>query len=164
MQPNGGTPIVGATIGFAATLTIAFIGPIVLAIAIWLLFRSWPQIRAGIERGLEDYATRGFTLSIGEWKTDVNAVGVPLIPADGSPIIGPAWIFVINAATLSVNAVASSKTYGDSDPSFSATLSGFRFSDTAGTSGSGTVASTSQSAPITSALPDRHAAAPASRP
>ena len=47
----------------------------------------WPQIRAGIERGLEDYANRGFTLSIGEWKADVNAVGVPLIPADGSPII-----------------------------------------------------------------------------
>jgi DNA-binding IclR family transcriptional regulator len=47
----------------------------------------WPQIRVGIERGLEDYATRGFTMSIGEWKADVNAVGVPLVPADGSPII-----------------------------------------------------------------------------
>ena len=47
----------------------------------------WPQIRAGIERGLDDYATRGFTMSIGEWKSDVNAVGVPLIPADGSPIV-----------------------------------------------------------------------------
>jgi DNA-binding IclR family transcriptional regulator len=47
----------------------------------------WPRIRAGIERGLADYARRGFTLSIGEWKSDVNAVGVPLIPADGSPIV-----------------------------------------------------------------------------
>ena len=47
----------------------------------------WPQIRSGIERGLDDYARRGFTLSIGEWKSDVNAVGVPLIPSDGSPII-----------------------------------------------------------------------------
>jgi DNA-binding IclR family transcriptional regulator len=47
----------------------------------------WPQIRAGIERGLEDYARRGFTLSIGEWKADVNAVGVPMIPADGSSIL-----------------------------------------------------------------------------
>jgi DNA-binding IclR family transcriptional regulator len=47
----------------------------------------WPQIRAGIERGMDDYARRGFTLSIGEWKADVNGVGVPLIPADGSPIL-----------------------------------------------------------------------------
>jgi len=47
----------------------------------------WPQIRAGIERGLEDYAKRGFTISIGEWKADVNAVGVPMIPSDGSQIL-----------------------------------------------------------------------------
>lgn len=47
----------------------------------------WPQIRAGIERGIDDYQTRGFTMSVGEWKSDVNAVGVPLIPADGSPIV-----------------------------------------------------------------------------
>jgi DNA-binding IclR family transcriptional regulator len=57
----------------------------------------WPEIRAGIEQGLEDYARRGFTISIGEWEKDVNAVGVPLIPADGSPILafncgGPSFL------------------------------------------------------------------------
>jgi DNA-binding IclR family transcriptional regulator len=28
----------------------------------------------------------GFTLSVGEWQTDVTAVGVPLVPADGTGI------------------------------------------------------------------------------
>ena len=45
------------------------------------------RLRAGIERGIEDYASRGFTMSIGEWKSDVNGVGVPMIPSDGSPIM-----------------------------------------------------------------------------
>jgi hypothetical protein len=42
--------------------------------------------------------------------------------------------FTINKAVLSVNAVASSKTYGASDPSFTNTFSGFQFSDNAGNS------------------------------
>ena len=41
-------------------------------------------MRAGIERAIEDVATRGFTLSLGEWERDINAVGVPLIAPDGS--------------------------------------------------------------------------------
>lgn len=44
----------------------------------------WDRVRAGIERGIEDFRTRGFTLSIGDWQRDVRAVGVPLVPADGS--------------------------------------------------------------------------------
>jgi DNA-binding IclR family transcriptional regulator len=57
----------------------------------------WPKVRAGIERAIEDVATRGFTLSVGEWQKDVNAVGAPLVPPDGSPIIavncgGPAYL------------------------------------------------------------------------
>ncbi|MBI1773732.1 MAG: IclR family transcriptional regulator [Proteobacteria bacterium] len=47
----------------------------------------WPAIRAGIEQAVEDLRRRGFTTSIGEWQADVNAVGVPLVPADGSPIV-----------------------------------------------------------------------------
>jgi hypothetical protein len=38
--------------------------------------------------------------------------------------------FTINKATLNVNAVANSKTYGDDDPSFAYTLSGFKFGQT----------------------------------
>jgi DNA-binding IclR family transcriptional regulator len=46
--------------------------------------KRWPQVRAGIERAISDVAERGFTLSIGEWERDINAVGVPLIASDGS--------------------------------------------------------------------------------
>jgi DNA-binding IclR family transcriptional regulator len=48
---------------------------------------QWPSIRAGIEQALEEYRTHGFTLSVGEWTSDVNAVGVALIPPDGSQIL-----------------------------------------------------------------------------
>jgi DNA-binding IclR family transcriptional regulator len=48
--------------------------------------KQWPKVRVGIERAQKDLANRGFTLSVGEWQTDVTAVGVPLIPADGSGI------------------------------------------------------------------------------
>lgn len=44
---------------------------------------QWNKVRAGIERGIEDYRSRGFTLSVGDWQRDVSAVGVPLIPPDG---------------------------------------------------------------------------------
>ena len=48
--------------------------------------KRWPKLRLGIELARKDFARRGFTLSVGEWQTDVTAVGVPLIPADGSGI------------------------------------------------------------------------------
>jgi DNA-binding IclR family transcriptional regulator len=48
-------------------------------------------------------ATRGFTVSVGEWQPDVSAVGVPLIPGDGPGVFafncgGPA--FQINKERL----------------------------------------------------------------
>jgi DNA-binding IclR family transcriptional regulator len=46
--------------------------------------KRWPQVRAGIERAVADLATRGFTLSVGEWEHDINAVGVPVMAPDGS--------------------------------------------------------------------------------
>jgi DNA-binding IclR family transcriptional regulator len=57
----------------------------------------WPELRARIERAIEEYATRGFTTAIGEWQKDVNAVGVALAPSDGSPILafncgGPSFL------------------------------------------------------------------------
>jgi DNA-binding IclR family transcriptional regulator len=48
--------------------------------------KRWPKLRLGIERARKDFTSRGFTLSVGEWQTDVTAVGVPLVPADGSGI------------------------------------------------------------------------------
>jgi DNA-binding IclR family transcriptional regulator len=47
----------------------------------------WPKVRAGIEKATKDFAARGFTLSMGDWQPDVFAVGVPLIPADGSSAV-----------------------------------------------------------------------------
>ncbi len=48
---------------------------------------GWPRIRAGIEKAVEDCRARGFVTSIGDWQRDVNSVGVPLVPADGGPIL-----------------------------------------------------------------------------
>lgn len=45
-----------------------------------------PKVRVGIKRAQKDLTSCGFTLSVGEWQTDVTAVGVPLVPADGSGI------------------------------------------------------------------------------
>ena len=49
---------------------------------------------------------------------------------------GTSATFTINQAELKLNAVANSKTYGNADPTFGYTLGGFKFSDTATTSGS----------------------------
>lgn len=46
--------------------------------------KEFPSIRDGIAEAVEDLRTRGFTLSIGDWQPEVNAVGVPLISLDGS--------------------------------------------------------------------------------
>jgi DNA-binding IclR family transcriptional regulator len=43
----------------------------------------WPALRAGIERAIEDLETKGFVLSAGDWKAEVNAVGVPLFFGGG---------------------------------------------------------------------------------
>jgi DNA-binding IclR family transcriptional regulator len=45
---------------------------------------DWPRIQTGLEQASKDYARRGFTLSVGEWQSDVNAVGTTLFnPATG---------------------------------------------------------------------------------
>jgi len=47
---------------------------------------KWAKIRPGLERALKDIDSRGFSMSVGEWQSDINAVGVPLAPADGSGV------------------------------------------------------------------------------
>ena len=47
---------------------------------------NWPAMKKGIERAVSDYQKRGFTISVGDWQSDVCAAGVPLMPADGSGI------------------------------------------------------------------------------
>lgn len=47
----------------------------------------WPKHKAGIEQALRDYEERGFCLSIGDWRSDVNAVGVPMLPIAGCRLL-----------------------------------------------------------------------------
>ena len=42
---------------------------------------KWTKIRPGVERALKDVDSRGFSISVGEWQSDINAVGVPLAAA-----------------------------------------------------------------------------------
>ncbi|WP_020678321.1 IclR family transcriptional regulator [Geopsychrobacter electrodiphilus] len=48
---------------------------------------NWPKHKTGIEQALRDYRERGFCLSIGDWRSDVNAVGVPMLPIAGCRLL-----------------------------------------------------------------------------
>lgn len=45
---------------------------------------SWPGIKEGLERSMEDYEKYGFCLSIGEWDRNINSAGVPVHLQDGT--------------------------------------------------------------------------------
>ena len=45
---------------------------------------SWSNHKICIEQALRDYQERGFCLSIGQWRSDVNAVAVPMLPIAGN--------------------------------------------------------------------------------
>jgi DNA-binding IclR family transcriptional regulator len=47
----------------------------------------WPTHKSGIEQALRDYQERGFCMSIGDWRNDVNSVGVPMLPIAGSRLL-----------------------------------------------------------------------------
>jgi DNA-binding IclR family transcriptional regulator len=47
----------------------------------------WPRIRAGIVRARQDYENYGFCFSLGDWNSEVFAIGVPLVSADGSRVL-----------------------------------------------------------------------------
>jgi DNA-binding IclR family transcriptional regulator len=49
---------------------------------------DFKQIKASLDVGLKSYEDLGFCISIGEWQSDVNAVGVPYRPADGTVVLG----------------------------------------------------------------------------
>jgi DNA-binding IclR family transcriptional regulator len=48
--------------------------------------KNWPKVKANVERAIKDYEARGFTLSLGDWERDINAIGVPLTAPDGSGV------------------------------------------------------------------------------
>ena len=39
---------------------------------------AWPALREGLEAAFDHYREHGFVVSAGDWKSEVNAVGVPL--------------------------------------------------------------------------------------
>ncbi|MBI3444193.1 MAG: IclR family transcriptional regulator [Magnetospirillum sp.] len=48
---------------------------------------DWPRIKLGLEKAFREYGQRGFTMSVGDWQSDVHAVGVALThPATGVPM------------------------------------------------------------------------------
>lgn len=62
---------------------------------------KWSSVQPGIEQAIEDYHSLGYCTSLMDWKEDVNAVAVPFVPRDGSPIVafncgGPAQTLTRN--------------------------------------------------------------------
>lgn len=47
---------------------------------------EWQMWRQRIDEALADYSEHGFVVCSGAWRSDINAVGVPLIAADGTGI------------------------------------------------------------------------------
>ena len=57
---------------------------------------DWPANRKRLEQAFRDYEELGFCFGLGDWRREVNAVAVPLLPPDGSaPVVigcsGPAF-------------------------------------------------------------------------
>jgi DNA-binding IclR family transcriptional regulator len=48
---------------------------------------DWAKLKAAIEDGIEQVARYGFAMSVGDWQEDINGVGVPFVPDDGSGIL-----------------------------------------------------------------------------
>jgi DNA-binding IclR family transcriptional regulator len=48
---------------------------------------SWPMIKSGIDQAFRDYQEKGYCLSLGDWRQEVHAIAVPLIPEDGSDVM-----------------------------------------------------------------------------
>lgn len=47
---------------------------------------EWPALKREIDEAIEHYHAQGFVVAAGKWRTDVNAVGVPLVAADGTGV------------------------------------------------------------------------------
>ncbi|WP_434624160.1 hypothetical protein [Azospirillum sp. B2RO_4] len=57
----------------------------------------WPEIRDGILQAIGGLPDARLCRSIGAWKSEVHAVGVPFVPRDGSQVLafncgGPAFM------------------------------------------------------------------------
>ena len=48
---------------------------------------NWPAVKAGVEKALEEYRELGFCMSLGNWRTEVHAIAVPLVMEDGTVMV-----------------------------------------------------------------------------
>jgi len=48
---------------------------------------NWPAVREGIEKALADYEEFGYCTSLGNWRTEVHAVAVPLVQDNGTIMV-----------------------------------------------------------------------------
>lgn len=46
---------------------------------------SWPEIRSGIERAIDEHSTLGVTCSFGEWQQGINGIACAVLPGDDLP-------------------------------------------------------------------------------
>ena len=76
----------------------------------WAVLEAWRKVYANKgaagadEVSIKEFETHGYTLSLGEWERDINAVGVPLIAPDGSGVFAfncgaPAFHYPPSAST-----------------------------------------------------------------
>jgi DNA-binding IclR family transcriptional regulator len=58
---------------------------------------DWPRLSAGIEQSMRDAAAHGYCASLGELRTEINSIAVPLTPPGGEHVAvncgGPAFAF-----------------------------------------------------------------------
>ncbi|MGY2486190.1 hypothetical protein [Cupriavidus sp. CP313] len=44
---------------------------------------QWPDHAAGLDPAIAHFNTYGYTISLGEWHPDINAIAVPIVMPDG---------------------------------------------------------------------------------
>ena len=49
--------------------------------------QNWPVVKEGIDKAIADYREFGYCLSLGNWRTEVHAIAVPLVLDDGTIMV-----------------------------------------------------------------------------
>jgi DNA-binding IclR family transcriptional regulator len=49
--------------------------------------QNWPVIKEGIDKAMTDYQEFGYCMSLGNWRTEVHAIAVPLVLDDGTIMV-----------------------------------------------------------------------------
>jgi DNA-binding IclR family transcriptional regulator len=49
--------------------------------------QNWPQVKEGIDRAVAEYHEKGYCLSLGDWRKEVHAIAVPLVPEDEAEVM-----------------------------------------------------------------------------